>query len=65
MDVRKGREIAGEWRKFHNDKFHNSYISNIISVIKEDVVCKVCGAHRRNENTQKNFGFKSSRKKNT
>jgi hypothetical protein len=65
MDIRKGREITGGWRKFHNDKFHNLYISNIIRMIKEDVVGKVCGAHRRNKNTQKNFNFKSSKKKNT
>jgi hypothetical protein len=31
----KREEVAGGWRRLHNDEFHNLYISsNIITVIK-------------------------------
>jgi len=30
----KGQEVAGDWRRVHNEELHNLYFSPLIRVIK-------------------------------
>jgi hypothetical protein len=44
--------VVGGWRRLHNEKLHNLYISlNIIRVIdfKENEIGKACSMHGRDE----------------
>jgi hypothetical protein len=44
----KREEVAGGWRRLHNEELHNLYASsNIISVIKskEDEMDRACSTH--------------------
>jgi hypothetical protein len=48
----KSEEVAGDWRRLHNEKLHNLYTSPDIcqaDQIKEDEKGGACGTHGRNE----------------
>jgi hypothetical protein len=57
----KGEEVAGDWRRLHNEKLQNLCASaGVIAVIKssEDVMGRACSRHGRNEKFEQNFGRK-------
>jgi hypothetical protein len=42
----KRDEVTGDWRKLHNEEFHNLYSSpNTIRMIKEDEMGRACGTN--------------------
>jgi hypothetical protein len=42
----KRDDVAGDWRKLHNEELHNSYSSSgIIRIIKEDEMGRACSTN--------------------
>jgi len=55
----KREEVAGDWRKLHNEKVPNLYSSsNIISEIESRRVGGACSTHGVDERCIQNFGRK-------
>jgi hypothetical protein len=55
------REVAGGWRRLHNEEFHNLYALLIIIrmiEIKEDEIDGACSTYGRGEKCVENFGRK-------
>jgi hypothetical protein len=55
----KREEVAGGWRRLHNEKLHKLYASpNIIRVrkIKENEMDRTCNTHGKDEKCVLNFG---------
>jgi hypothetical protein len=59
-------EMAGEWRKMHNEELHNLYSSaDSIRKVKANEVGGACGTHGRGERRVRSFGGKARRKETT
>jgi hypothetical protein len=65
--VSKTDEVTGEWRKLHNEKLDNFYLSSKISLdqVKANEVGRACGMHGRGEKSVQGFGVKDRRKETT
>jgi hypothetical protein len=52
----KGEEVAGGWRRLHNEELHNLYTSpNIVTVIKSKTeIGGECSTHRGDEKFTQN-----------
>jgi hypothetical protein len=56
----KSEEVAGGWRRLHNEELHNLYLSpKIIMVIMEDAMCRICSTHGIHEKSLQYFGWKT------
>jgi hypothetical protein len=59
-------EVTGEWRKLHNEEFHNFYSSlDIIRQVKANEVGGACGTYGRGEKSVQGFGGKARMKETT
>jgi hypothetical protein len=59
-------EVAGGWRRLHNEELHNLYASrNKGAQIREDEMGGACNTHGRHEKLTWNFGRKTRRKETT
>jgi hypothetical protein len=56
----KREEVAGGWRRLHNEGLHNLYSS---PNVKEDEMGRACSPHGRDEKCRQNFGRKPERKR--
>jgi hypothetical protein len=62
----KRDEVTGEWRKLHNEEFHNLYSSpDIIRQVKANEVGEACSTHGRGEKGVQGFGGKVRKTKTT
>jgi hypothetical protein len=55
----KREEVAGDWRRLHNEELHNLYTSpNIISMMLSRVgeIGGICSTHGRDEKCIQSFG---------
>jgi len=65
LHLREREEVAGGWRRLHNEKLHNLYTSlNVIRVVEEDGIGGTCSTHGR-DNYIKNLGQKTRREETT
>jgi hypothetical protein len=49
----KRDEVTGQWRKLHNEEFHNLYSSpDIIRQVKANEVCRACSTQGREKCTR-------------
>jgi hypothetical protein len=58
----KREEVAGDWRRMHNEEFHNSHASpDIIRLVKSRRIRweEPCSAHEKNEKSTQNFSRKT------
>jgi hypothetical protein len=49
----KREEVAGSWRRLHNEELHNLYL---FDKIKKDEMSGACGTNGRGEKCVQNFG---------
>jgi hypothetical protein len=56
----KREEVAGGWRRLHNEELYNLYTSpNIIRVIKSRRMRWACSTYGRDEECIRNYGRKT------
>jgi hypothetical protein len=55
----KTKEVAGGWRRLHNEELHNLYTSKIVLGWKEDMIGQPCRKHGRDEKCIQNFNRKT------
>jgi hypothetical protein len=58
----KSEEVTGGWKKQHNEKLHNLYLSNIIKVIESRRMNK-WGMEKMGRSTYRSSVWKCGRKK--
>jgi hypothetical protein len=56
----KRQEVAGGWRRLHNEELHNLYASpDIIKIIKVNEMGGTCSTNGSDGKCIKNFGWKT------